>query len=81
MMETHMSKPKQTKIARVQILLQRPSGARLEALCSATGWQTHSVHAALSGLRKAGHIIERTPGNTKAGASVYRIVRAADASS
>ncbi len=76
-----MSKPKQTKIARVQILLQRPSGARLEALCSATGWQTHSVHAALSGLRKAGHTIERTPGKSNGGASVYRILRTTDASS
>ena len=81
MTETHMPKPKQTKIAKLQILLERPSGARLDALCKATGWQTHSVRATLSGLRKAGHVIERTPGKSNAGVSVYRILRAPDASS
>ncbi|NOC91233.1 DUF3489 domain-containing protein [Ruegeria sp. HKCCD6604] len=54
-----MSKRKQTKIDKVQALLRRPSGASLEALCKATGWQPHSVRAALSGLRKKGVTIER----------------------
>jgi len=51
-----MTKPKQTKIARVQGMLERPSGATVEALCKTTGWQAHSVRAALTGLRKAGHV-------------------------
>ena len=72
-----MSKSKQTKIAKLQILLERPSGARLDALCKATGWQTHSVRAALSGLRKAGHEIERAKGKNGA-RSVYRIIQAAE---
>ena len=55
-----MPHPKQTKIAKVQALLERQQGARLDAICKATGWQPHSVRAALSGLRKAGHVIERT---------------------
>ena len=71
-----MSKPKQTKIAKVQALLERPSGAHLGAICKATGWQPHSARAALSGLRKAGHQIERTPDNGKTGTSVYRILPA-----
>ena len=69
-----MSKP--TKIAKVQALLQRPSGASLDALCVATGWQPHSTRAALSGLRKAGHVVERSPGNDKSKVSVYRIIPA-----
>ncbi len=74
-----MTKSKQTKIAKVQALLERPSGARLDAICNATGWQPHSARAALSGLRKAGHVIERTPDNSKTGTSVYRILPAPEA--
>ena len=69
-----MPKTNQTKIARVIAMLTRPSGATLSAICKATGWQPHSARAALSGLRKAGHAIERAPGDGKAGGSVYRIV-------
>lgn len=68
-----MSRPEQTKIARVQTMLRRPSGATLDAICKATGWQPHSARAALSDLRKAGHQIERATGEGRA-ASVYRIV-------
>jgi hypothetical protein len=74
-----MSKPKQSKTAKVTALLQRPAGATLEALCNATGWQPHSARAALSGLRKAGHQIERTATEGSA-ASVYRIVAGTGAS-
>lgn len=68
-----MSNPGQSKIAKVTTMLQRPSGATLDAICTATGWQAHSARAALSGLRKAGHEIERLPGTGKGGKSVYRI--------
>ena len=74
-----MSKSKQTKIAKVQALLERPAGVRLDAICNSTGWQPHSARAALSGLRKAGHVIERVPDDSKTGASVYRIVPAPEA--
>lgn len=76
-----MTNPKQTKIAKVQAMLERPSGATVAALCKATGWQPHSVRAALTGLRKAGHIIERRQGDGKASASIYRIVIVSEASS
>jgi len=76
-----MTNPKQTKIAKVQAMLERPSGATVAALCKATGWQAHSVRAALTGLRQAGHIIERRQGNGKASTSVYRIVAGPEVSS
>lgn len=62
---------RKTKMVLVREMLERADGAKLEELCKATGWQAHTVRAALSGLRKAGHIIER--GNDAAGQSVYRI--------
>ncbi len=68
-----MSRPTKTKTAKVQAMLQRPSGATLDAICKATGWQPHSARAALSGLRKTGLQIERTTGEGSA-AAVYRIV-------
>jgi hypothetical protein len=76
-----MTKSKQTKIAKVQAMLQRPSGATIDALCKATGWQAHSVRAALTGLRKAGHAIERSAADSKTGKPVYRIVTATEVSS
>ena len=69
-----MSKTRQTKIGKVQTMLRRPSGATLTAICKTTGWQPHSARAALTGLRKAGHQIERTPAEGKTGGSVYRII-------
>lgn len=58
-----MPKTKQSKIGKVQSTLRRPTGTSLDTICKATGWQPHSVRAALSGLRKAGHAIERSPGD------------------
>jgi hypothetical protein len=74
-----MPKSKATKIGNVTRMLTRPQGASLEAICKATGWQAHSARAALSGLRKAGHRIERTPADGAKGGSVYRIVNAPEA--
>ena len=76
-----MTKPRQTKIAKVQAMVQRPSGATIDALCKTTGWQAHSVRAALTGLRKAGHQIERSEADGKTGKTVYRVVVAAETSS
>ena len=76
-----MTKPKQTMIAKVQGMLERPSGGTVEALCKATGWQAHSVRAALTRLRKAGHAIERTAIEGKAGKPVYRIVKTVETQS
>lgn len=67
-------KPRATKTAKVAAMLRRPAGASLAAICKATGWQPHSARAALSGLRKAGHAIERTSAEGKSGTSIYRII-------
>lgn len=40
-------------------LLTRDGGASLDELTAATGWQSHSCRAFLTGLRKKGWTIER----------------------
>ena len=65
--------PRETKSALVRRLLTRKSGADLAALQDATGWQPHSVRAALSTLRKAGYTIDRLPPKKDGGAVTYRI--------
>ncbi|WP_217359507.1 DUF3489 domain-containing protein [Ruegeria arenilitoris] len=68
-----MSKSKQTKIDKVQHLLRRPSGASLAELCKTTGWQPHSVRAALSGLRKKGVTIDRRASDKPNRPSTYHL--------
>ncbi len=60
-----------TKQAVILNLLRRAKGASIGDLTSAIGWQAHSVRAALTGLRKRGHDIERS---VESGASRYRII-------
>ncbi len=74
-----MPKSKETKIAKVTAMLTRKSGASLGAICKATGWQPHSARAAISGLRKSGHEIERRSAEGSKGGSVYRIARSPEA--
>ena len=65
--------PRATKSATVIALLQHDGGATLAELIAATGWLPHTTRAALTGLRKKGHAIERS----KRGADTcYRIVAA-----
>ena len=59
-----------TKKAQILTLLRRKRGASIRDLTRRTGWQAHSVRAALTGLRKCGAIIERR--SERAG-SRYRI--------
>ena len=61
------------KAAILRKILTRKNGADLAALQSATGWQPHSVRAGLSGLRKAGFIIDRTDAAKPGGTTTYRI--------
>lgn len=65
--------PRETKTTILRKLLSRKAGADLVTLQSATGWQPHSVRAALSGLRKAGYGIERAYPAKPGGSAVYRI--------
>tara|TARA_R110001592_G_scaffold222022_1_gene477039 strand:- start:3008 stop:3262 length:255 start_codon:yes stop_codon:yes gene_type:complete len=71
------TKPQPTKPETVLKLVSRPAGATLGALKKATGWQPHSVRAALTGLRKAGYAVER--GKDAKGVTVYRVAEAAPA--
>lgn len=49
-----------TKTTAVIALLERAEGATLAELIVATGWLPHTTRAALTGLRKKGHVIERS---------------------
>lgn len=60
-----------TKQSLVLGLLRRASGASLDELVAATGWQPHTTRAALTGLRQRGFAIERRKGED--GRSVYLI--------
>lgn len=48
-----------TKTDKVIALLKRKQGATLDDLVNATGWLPHTTRAAMTGLRKKGHRIER----------------------
>lgn len=54
-----------TKAERLLELLRTGTGASLEDMTEATGWQAHTVRAAMTGLRKRGYAITRhVEGNT-----------------
>ena len=62
---TAADSPRVTKAATLLTLLQTGTGASLEEMVEATGWQSHTVRAAMTGLRKKGHVIEKhIEGNT-----------------
>ncbi len=65
-----------TKSATILKLLGRPKGASISQLQTATDWQAHSIRAALTGLRKKGHEIERS-GKDRKGGTVYRMAKGA----
>ncbi|WP_252258592.1 DUF3489 domain-containing protein [Erythrobacter aurantius] len=65
---------KSTKIAAVIDLLLRKQGATLDEIVAATSLQSHSARAALTGLKKKGHTIEKTKRDD---ATCYRITEAA----
>lgn len=64
-----------SKQAMIATMLRRKDGAAIADLMTATGWQSHSVRAALTGLRKTGNQIERH--HDTAGATRYCLVSAA----
>ena len=65
------TKPAPTKPEAILKLILRKNGAPLKSLENATGWQLHSVRAALTGLRKKGHAIEC--GEDDKGVTIYRL--------
>ena len=65
---------KTSKAMMVIDLLRRADGATLPELIEATGWLPHTTRAALTGIRKKGHEVER---GKRGDATCYRIVSAA----
>jgi len=50
---------RKTKVALLLELVSRERGATLNELTAATGWLPHTVRAAITGLRKRGHDVQR----------------------
>jgi hypothetical protein len=65
---------KASKQDAVIALLRRPEGATLAEMIEATGWLPHSTRAVLTGLRKKGHVLDKSKRDD---ATCYRIVEAA----
>lgn len=65
--------PRSNKTSLVVGLLEREDGASIRDIAGATGWLPHTTRAALTGLRKKGHGVERF---AHADGSRYRIRKA-----
>ena len=65
---------RQTKIGGVIARLEREQGATLDEMVKATGWLPHTTRAALTGLKKKGHTIER---DKRDDVTCYRITKIA----
>ena len=63
---------RQTKKAKLIQPLSKSNGARLSVLAEKLEWQTHTVRAALSGLRKEGFELTLSK-SAKSGEAVYAI--------
>ena len=73
--QTDTAAPKrETKIDKVIALLKRKQGATLDEMVKATGWLPHTARAAMTGLKKKGHTIER---GKRGEVSCYRITKSA----
>lgn len=63
-----------SKMAQDLHLLRQQEGVALADLGELTGWQPHSIRAALSGLRKRGYVVEHA---IRDGAARYYLLGAA----
>jgi hypothetical protein len=70
-----MAVARPSKKSAIVALLERPDGAAISDLTDATGWQVHSVRAALTGLRKEGKELVRA--KDAAGVTHYRLAASA----
>lgn len=66
--------PRTTKTTAVLNLLKREIGATMPELIAATGWLPHTTRAALTGIRKKGHNVQRIKRGDE---TCYRVVTAA----
>ena len=63
-----------SKVELVIGLLRRAEGATLNELVDATGWLPHTTRAAMTGLRKKGHVLEKSK---REDVTCYRIAEVA----
>jgi hypothetical protein len=65
---------RESKAGLVLGLLKRPEGATIDQLVTVTGWLPHTTRAALTGLKKKGHVVtsEKLEGQDR----VYRVAAA-----
>ena len=63
---------RQTKMGGVIARLEREQGATLDEMVKATGWLPHTTRAALTGLKKKGHTIQR---DKRGDVTCYRITK------
>ncbi|MFW6028397.1 MAG: DUF3489 domain-containing protein [bacterium] len=66
-----------TKLAQLITMLMQPKGQTIDELSQALGWLPHTTRAAITGLRKSGHVVTRA--KSEDGVSVYRIEAPAEA--
>ena len=64
---------KSSKIASVTVMLCRVKGVTLAELCEMTGWQPHSVRAAISAIMKKKYGLEVVSERVD-GKRVYRVI-------
>ena len=62
-----------SKQATVIQMLQRPEGASIAQICSATGWQSHTVRGTFAGAFKKKLGLNLTSDKTAGGERIYRI--------
>lgn len=74
------SSPQVSKRSMLIRLLQAKGGAEIAVISARLGWLPHTTRAALSGLRKAGYVIEAEKGG-KEKPTRYRIVGEASSTS
>ena len=70
--EQQSRKPK-TKLAQLEAMLRRPSGATIEQISKSLVWQAHSVRGAMSGALKKKQGLTITNEKTDNGRRLYRI--------
>ena len=70
--EQQSRKPK-TKLAQLEAMLRRPSGATIEQISKSLVWQAHSVRGAMSGALKNKQGLTITHEMTGDGRRLYRV--------
>lgn len=71
--EANKAMPKQESKTRLVLgILQRQEGTTIDQLIVATGWLPHTVRAALTGLKKNGHVV--TSNKAEGQGRIHRVV-------